>query len=193
MPSRKPAPRRPAADRPLFVTSAHLAASYPELSELEYGLIVTWHAFERWMARCMAAAAPGGRELAGLDILVLHHLRHRGAAKRIADVCFVLAIEDTHLVTYSLKKLAAAGLVKSERRGKEVFFSTTRAGGELCARYKAVRDSCLVQGFSHEPAQADRLGAIARVLRGQAGVYDQASRAATVSLGKAAARAGAGE
>jgi predicted MarR family transcription regulator len=165
------------------VTSSHLAASYPELSGFEFGLIVAWHAFERWMLRCMAAATGGKRELAPLDVLVLHHVHHRLSAKRIADICFVLNIEDTHVVTYSLKKLAAAGLVRGEKRGKEVFFATTHSGAHLCSRYKQVRDDCLVSGFDREPGEADRLAHIAQFLRGQAGVYDQASRTATVSLG----------
>jgi predicted MarR family transcription regulator len=168
------------------VTSAHLAASYPELSGLEFGLIVAWHSFERWMLRCMAAAAKGKRELASVDVLVLHHVHHRKSAKRIADICFVLAIEDTHVVSYSLKKLSAAGLVRGEKRGKEVFFTTTRAGAELCQRYKEVRDSCLISGFTRDGQEAAELAAIAQFLRNQAGVYDQASRSATVSLGEPA-------
>lgn len=190
------APRRRApAGRPLFVTSAHLAASYPELSEFEFGLIVAWHAFERWMLRCMAAASGGRKELSSaVDVLVLHHLHHRDTPKRLADVCFVLNIEDTHLVSYALKKLAAAGLVRGEKRGKEVFFSPTPAGRALCARYKEVRDACLVPGFTGAGEEAARLAGISRFLRGQAGAYDQASRAATVSLGERAGRPGrAGE
>jgi predicted MarR family transcription regulator len=179
------APRRKApAGRPLFVTSSHLAVSYPELSEFEFGLIVSWNAFERWVARCMAAAAGGKHDMAAVDVLVLHHVHHRRTAKRIADVCFVLNIEDTHVISYSLKKLSAAGLVRGEKKGKEVFFSTTASGASLCARYKQVRDSCLVPGFTRSDEEADRLSGIAQVLRGQAGTYDQASRAATVSLGE---------
>ena len=169
--------------RPLFVTSSHLAASYPELSGFEFGLIVAWHAFERWMLRCIAAATGGKRELTPIDVLVLHHVHHRLTAKRIADICFVLNVEDTHVVAYSLKKLTAAGLLRGEKRGKEVFFSTTPSGADLCRRYKQVRDDCLVSGFDRGPAEADRLAGIAQFLRGQAGAYDQASRTAAVSLG----------
>jgi predicted MarR family transcription regulator len=106
----------------------------------------------------------------------------------------VLNIEDTHVVSYSLKKLSAAGLVRSEKKGKEVFFSTTPAGADLCARYKKVRDACLVPGFTKSEEEAARLSTIAQVLRGQAGTYDQASRVATVGLGEAAGPSGlAGE
>jgi predicted MarR family transcription regulator len=167
-------------DRMLFVTSAHLAQSYPELSEFEYGLIVAWYAFERWMLRCMAAA--GSDAMAPVDVLVLHHLRHRDKAKRLADICFVLNIEDTHVVSYSLKKLVSRGLVQSTRNGKEVLFSVTSAGRELCASYQEARDACLVQGFARTPEEAERLAALAKFLRSQAGAYDQASRAATVSV-----------
>jgi predicted MarR family transcription regulator len=169
----------PRAERTLFVTSSHLAESYPELSEFEYGLIVAWHAFERWMLRCMSAA--GDDALAPIDVLVLHHLRHRDRAKKLADVCFVLNVEDTHLVSYSLKKLGARGLVKGERRGKEVLFSVTAAGRELCDRYREARSACLLPGLDGTPGEATRLAEIAKFLRGQSGTYDQASRAATVT------------
>jgi predicted MarR family transcription regulator len=182
--------RRPPPGRPLFVTSSHLAVSYPELSEFEFGIIVAWHAFERWVARCMAAAGDGQHDMASLDVLVLHHVHHRRTAKRIADVCFVLNIEDTHVVSYSLKKLAAAGLVRGQKKGKEVFFSTTDAGADLCARYRRVRDACLMPGFTKGDEEATRLAGIAQFLRGQAGTYDQASRAATVSLGEGSDPAG---
>ncbi|PZM07304.1 transcriptional regulator, partial [Rhizobium tubonense] len=47
--------------RELIVSSAHLAGgSSPALSELEYGLILFSHAFNRWMVRCMAAAGVAG-------------------------------------------------------------------------------------------------------------------------------------
>ncbi len=169
----------------MFVTSSHLAISYPELSEFEFGLIVAGHAFDRWIQRCMAAAARGRRDMAPVDVLVLHHVHHRRSPKRIADVCFVLNIEDTHVVSYSLKKLAAAGLVRGEKKGKEVFFRTTPAGADLCARYKRVRDACLVAGLSRTEEEARGLSAVSRLLREKAGAYDQASRAATVSLGEA--------
>src|SRR5262245_5232906 len=39
-----------------IVSSAHLAAgAMPALSELEFGLILLGHAFNRWMVRCAAA------------------------------------------------------------------------------------------------------------------------------------------
>jgi predicted MarR family transcription regulator len=42
------------------------------------------------------------------------------------------------------KKLVARGYVKSEKTGKEVFFSVTPAGRDLCLKYKEVRESRLI-------------------------------------------------
>ncbi len=161
-----------------IVTSAHLvSAKSPELSEFEFGLIIAAHAFERWMVRCMSAA--GVKDMTPTDVLVLHHTNHRGVEKRLADICFVLNIEDTHVVSYSLKKLVAAGLVSSTKRGKEVFFATTPKGAELCSAYRAVREACLMPGFSGTDEENQRLGEVARLLRTLSGRYDQAARAAT--------------
>ncbi len=122
-----------------IVSSAHLASgAMPALSELEFGMILLDHAFERWMVRCMAAA--GVPDLSPLDVLVLHTVAHRGRAKRVADICLVLNIEDTHLVTYSLKKLDAHKLLNSGRRGSEKTVALTAKGDEVVQRYRKVRE-----------------------------------------------------
>lgn len=161
-----------------IVSSAHLAAgSAPQLSEFEYGLIVAGHAFDRWIVRCMAAA--GYPELGRLDTLVLHTVNHRAREKRLADICFVLNVEDTHLVNYALKKLAKAGLLEAEKRGKEAVYRTTEQGRTACARYREVRESCLVETVrALGPYDEQEIAAVARVLRALSGLYDQAARGA---------------
>lgn len=171
-------PRLPVTTGQRIVSSSHLVSEKsPELSEFEFGLIIAGHAFDRWMIRCMAAA--GYKDVTPTDVLVLHHVNHRGTEKRTADICFVLNIEDTHVVSYSLKKLAAAELVASTKHGKEVFFSATARGAALCMRYREVREACLMPGFSGTEEENLRLGELARVLRTLSGRYDQAARAAT--------------
>jgi len=184
-PAPKDVPAQPAAAAPIspesvqrIVTSAHLVSEKsPELSELEFGLIILGHAFNRWMIRCMSAA--GVKDMAPMEVLVLHHTHHRGVDKRLADICFVLNVEDTHVVSYSLKKLSAAALVRSVKRGKEVFFRTTDEGAALCQRYREVREACLMPGFSGEAEENKRLAEMARLLRTLSGRLDQAARAAT--------------
>ncbi len=160
-----------------IVSSGHLASgALPALSEFEFGMIMTVHAFNRWMVRCMAAA--GMPDLSPLDVLVMHNVNHRGKAKRLADICLVLNIEDTHLVSYSLKKLEKLGLVKAGRAGKEKSVAVTRAGEALCHRYREVREALLVSPVLHmgiDAAALSRMAAQSRTLSGQ---YDQAARAA---------------
>ena len=169
--ARHPSPRH------RVVSSAHLVSKKsPELSEFEFGLIVATHAFQRWMMRCMSAA--GAKDMTAVDVMVLHHINHRGSEKRLADICFVLNIEDTHVVSYSVKKLLGMGLLTSTKRGKEVFLATSEAGVALCERYRQVREECLLAGFSGEDGENAELGEIARRLRALTGRYDQAARAA---------------
>ena len=118
----------PASAFPPVVSSAHLAAGgSPGLSELEYGLILASHAFTRWMSRCMTAAGRSG--LSALEILILHTVCHRDRPKKLADICLVLDVEDTHLASYAIRKLSTAGLVTSGRLGKEKVVEITEAGG----------------------------------------------------------------
>ncbi|MBC8056842.1 MAG: winged helix DNA-binding protein [Rhizobiales bacterium] len=159
-----------------IVSSSHLVSPRSvELSEFEFGMTVAWNAFSRWAMRCMAAA--GCPELTITDVLVLHHLNHRERNKKLADICFVLNFEDTHVVAYSLKKLVAAGLVGAEKIGKEVFYNPSPAGQAAVAQYREVREACLIDNLDVE-RNAD-IGEMARVLRTMSGLYDQAARAAT--------------
>lgn len=163
--------------RDYIVSSAHLAdPGAEELSEFEFGLILANNAFERWIVRCMAAA--GYPDLSKIDILVLHSIHHRGRPKRLADLCFVLNIEDSHVVNYALRKLAQLDLVARARPGKEVFYATTAAGDEACRRYREIRQSCLLAVPLPPTGQAG-LGETAGLLRALSGLYDQAARAAT--------------
>ena len=163
--------------RDYIVSSAHLAdPGAEELSEFEFGLILAHNAFERWIVRCMAAA--GYPDLSKIDILVLHSIHHRGRPKRLADLCFVLNIEDSHVVNYALRKLTQLGLIARARPGKEVFYATTPTGDKACTRYRNVRQACLL-AVPMPPVGSTGLGDTAGLLRALSGLYDQAARAAT--------------
>jgi predicted MarR family transcription regulator len=173
----KPVAAKPKATRARgIVSSSHLVSPRSvELSEFEFGMIVAWNAFSRWAMRCMAAS--GCPDLTITDVLVLHHLNHRERNKKLADICFVLNYEDTHVVAYSLKKLVAAGLVQAAKVGKEVFYSPTPSGEAAVQQYREVRETCLIANLDVE-RNAD-IGEMARLLRTMSGLYDQAARAAT--------------
>ncbi len=159
-----------------IVSSSHLVSPRSaEMSELEFGLIVSWNAFSRWAVRCMAAA--GVPDLTIPDVLVLHHINHRARNKKLADVCFVLNYEDTHVINYALKKLVSAGLALGDKVGKEVFYSPTAKGEEVVAKYREVREQCLINSVDGE--MNPHIGELARFLRLMSGLYDQAARAAS--------------
>jgi predicted MarR family transcription regulator len=171
-------PAAPARAKVPIVSSAHLASGRSaELSELEFGLIIAGNAFNRWMVRCISAA--GMKDMTTTDVLVLHHINHRAREKKLADIAFILNIEDTHIVNYSLKKLQALGLVKTERRGKEVLYSTNDEGQAICQRYHEIREQVLVSGLTGDGPQGPELSELARFLRILSGLYEQAARSAT--------------
>ena len=160
-----------------IVSSAHLVSpDSAEMSEFEFGLIVAGNAFHRWIIHCMAAA--GLKDLTPLDVLVLHHVTHRARDKRLADICFIMNIQDTHLVNYALKKLQSLGVVVSQKHGKEVTYSATDEGRGYVQRYREIRESCLIDALKADDSLNRDIGELARLLRVLSGMYDQAARAA---------------
>ncbi len=124
-------------------------------------------------------AACGHPELNGLEILVVHHINHRESSKRLSDICFLLNIDDTHTVNYAIKKLLKADLVKGKKQGKEMFYSTTEKGQDVCDRYREIREQCLLESITRVDGMDEELGEVANTLRTLSGMYDQASRAAS--------------
>lgn len=159
------------------VSSAHLAQGpLPELSELEFALITSANAFQRWITQCMAAAgAPG---LSAIEVQILHLVHHRGRPKTIAQLCLMLNVEDTHLVTYAMRKLRDKGLITESRNGKEKTLQASDKGAALCARYSEVRQTLLLTSMKDQGVDAADLSRIAAQLRIMSGHYDQAARAA---------------
>ena len=164
------------AGRGPIVSSEHLSHKAKELSEFEFGLIISSHAFNRWMVRCMNAT--GYPELGALDILVLHSVNHRERAKRQGDICLVLNVEDTHTVTYALRKLVKLELVVGEKQGKETLFRTTEQGRAACKRYAEIREDCLVESLDSMGIERSEISRMASMMRAMSGLYDQAARSA---------------
>lgn len=169
-------PKKDAAVGPV-VSAAHLATgAMPALSEIEFAVTMMVNAYHRWMVRCMAAA--GSEGLGPLDVLVLHSVNHRGRAKTLSDICLVLNIEDTHTVTYALKKIEKAGLITSGRRGKEKTAAITKKGEAVCLEYRRLREALLAQPMKALGLDEGELSRLAATLRLVSGHYDQAARAA---------------
>ena len=116
-----------------------------------------------------------------IDVLCLHSVNHRGRAKKLADICFKLNVEDTHIVNYALKKLIKAGLIAGQKQGKEVFYSTTergpRADRALYRNSRGLPCRCAFSALGE--VDAESLADLARRLRALSGLYGQAARSAT--------------
>ena len=167
----------PAPQSNPIVSSAHLVSPQSaELSEFEFGLIVAGNAFHRWIIHCMSAA--GLKDLTPLDVLVLHHVTHRARDKRLADICFIMNVEDTHLINYALKKLLNLGVVASSKSGKDVTYAATDTGRRHVERYREIRENCLIDALNADDSLNRDIGELARLLRVLSGMYDQAARAA---------------
>ena len=160
-----------------IVSSSHLASGkMPAMSEMEYALIIADNAFSRWTVHCMKAAGLTG--LTHLEVMTLHSANHRDRKKTMSDLCMILNIEDTHLVSYAIKKLVGLGLVTSGKRGKEKTISITSAGAKACERYKEVREALLISSIRAMGLDEEDVSRIAAMLRALSGQYDQAARAA---------------
>jgi len=160
-----------------IVSSKHLADSVGwRFSELEFGLTIFYNAFTKWIVRCSAVA--GKYDLNAIDVLTLHNIYSRDNEQRRIDICFMLNIEDTHTVTYSLKKLVKQDLIAGSKRGKEIYYATTDKGKELCEQYKNIRQQCLLSGTGSFDFDVESISQIAANLRTLSGLYDQAARSA---------------
>ena len=120
-------------------------------------------------------AAAGCAELTITDVLVLHHICHRARNKKLGDICFVLNVEDTHVVALLAEEAARrrAGAGREGRQGSLLQPDPGRRGGG--GKYREVREACLIANLDAE-RNAD-IGELARLLRTMSGLYDQAARA----------------
>jgi len=169
---------KPATGVGPVVSAAHLAdGAMPSLSEVEFALTIVSNAFQRWMVRGMGAAGLPG--LTPVEVLILHAVNHRDREKTLADLCMMFNIEDTHVVTYALKKLQGLGLAAGGKRGKEKTAKVTAAGAEACRRYREVREALLVDGVRRLNLGGEELSNIAAMMRALSGQYDQAARSAS--------------
>ncbi len=148
-----------------------------EISEFEYSVVRASHAFQHWVACAMAAADM--HDMAVTDFLVLNEVNQHAHNKRLADICFILNIEDAHVVGYALRKLIGLGMVKADKHGKEVTYSTTRQGREHLQHYQEIHEQCMLDSLKILGLNKTVLKELAQFLCKMSGLYDQAARAAS--------------
>ncbi|MBU3737811.1 MAG: winged helix DNA-binding protein [Rhodoferax sp.] len=171
----RPAPDPTGATPPPFIPSA----PSQELSQFEYALLTLMFGFQSWSEACMEAA--GYRGLQALDILTLHAVNHRARARRQADICMVLNIDEPHRVAYALKKLVAAGLVGATLIGRQRHYETTSEGEAACLAYRRIREAHLVPQLSWVASREGALADATGLLSTMTALYAQSGRLATAA------------
>lgn len=152
-----------------------------QLTELELTLTVLWNSVRRWMSQRSNSSEVNG--LSELDVFLLHLLVYRNRQLRAVDLAFALSVDDMHLVTYSLKKLARLGMVDSTKIGKEAFYEATEKGREHYEDFHDDRRTFLEPAMDFLPQQGIDIGKVNQFLRALSGMYEQAARAAASSRG----------
>jgi predicted MarR family transcription regulator len=150
------------------------------LSELELALTVLWNSVRRWLSQRSKARPING--LADLDVFLLHLLVYRNKQLRAADLAFALSIDDMHVVSYSLKKLARLGMISTARIGKEVFYQPTEQGRQHYVDFLDDRREYLEPAMALIAHEHD-LRSLTTLLRALSGVYEQAARSAASARG----------
>lgn len=148
-----------------------------ELSQLEMSLTVLWNSARRWLSKRSSAG------LSDLDVFLMHMLAYRNMALRASDLAFALAIDDMHLVSYSLKKLTKLGFTTSAKSGKEVVYRATKAGEEHRNAFLTDRARYVEPSIRDLIASGVDIAALTKALRALSGVYEQAARAAAFEKG----------
>lgn len=148
-----------------------------QLSQLEMSLTVLWNSARRWLNKRSSAG------LSDLDVFLMHMLAYRNAPLRASDLAFALAIDDMHLVSYSLKKLTKLGFTTSTKSGKEVIYRATKAGFEHRNAFLRDRARYVEPSIHDLIASGIDLATLTKALRALSGVYEQAARAAACEKG----------
>lgn len=145
-----------------------------EVSDLEFTLISLYPGLMRWFEMCMTAANVRG--LKSLDILVLHATQKRARGFSVNEIATSLNIDDTHLVSYAIKKLLAADLIEQVRQGRHQGYIPTEQGEAACGAYHEVRQKYLLSSIQLIRDERKEIQRTVRILRLLAGLYDQSGR-----------------
>lgn len=148
-----------------------------DLSQLEMSLTVLWNSARRWLSKRSSSG------LSDLDVFLMHMLAYRNTAMRASDLAFALAIDDMHLVSYSLKKLTKLGFTASSKSGKEVVYRATPAAVEHRNAFLEDRARYVEPAIQHLIISGIDIEVLTKALRALSGVYEQAARSAAFEKG----------
>jgi len=151
-----------------------------ELYEMQHAAICYMEAFYRYIEAQLHRAAPE-TNLSGADCVILHAIRIANRPKSIRELQLYTNRSDVANIQYSVKKLAAAGLIERARgkkgaAGQGSAYSLTARGRAVTDDYVRARKELIAmipQGREKVIADAKTS---TRLLLQMTGLYDHVSR-----------------
>ncbi len=161
----------------LFGTPWHLCQTDEEVpvTMIEYSLIRTFGALERWMAECQGAAAH--MPMSSTDNLVLNAIRMREVPKGLSELARFLNRDDVSNIQYSLRKLQRVGLIEknSSKKRRGASYQVTEKGRKVTDEFARLRRKLLIAAVPTLTDWEEQVATTRRVLELMHGVYENAS------------------
>ena len=152
------------------------------MSEFEYSLTVLSNGFLRWVVRCGEAA--GVKNLGPVDLLVLHTVNYRARNKKLAEICLVMNVTESHTIAYSLKKLRERNLVDYKYVGRDRIFYSSDSGDLVCKSYLEMRRAGLLSILESSDIDIRKLFSSVSLMNRMSSAYAEAERKVTLISSK---------
>jgi predicted MarR family transcription regulator len=161
----------------IFGTPWHLCKTDEEVpvTMIEYSLLRTFGAFERWMAECQGAAAH--LPMSSTDNLVLNAIRMRDVPKGVSEIARFLNRDDISNIQYSLRKLQAEDLIKktSSKKSRRASYQVTEKGRKVTDEFARLRSKLLISTVPSLTDWEQQVAITRRVLGVMQSIYENAS------------------
>ncbi|MDK3017284.1 winged helix DNA-binding protein [Pseudodonghicola flavimaris] len=157
----------------------HLSENQAETktTELEFALMRAFEGFGHWQSECLASVSDVAAS--GPENAMLHMIRMNDRPKSIKELARLSNRDDIPNIQYSLRKLAAAGLIEKLGSGRSgVTYQATTEGRRVTDQYGALRRKLLIERIHSVPGLNDQLAEATRVLNMLTGIYEEAARMA---------------
>ena len=161
----------------IFGSPWHLCQTDEEVpvTMIEYSLIRTFGALERWMAECQGVAAH--IPMSSTDNLVLNAIRMREVPKGVSELARFLNRDDVSNIQYSLRKLQSEGLIEktSSKKSRRASYQVTRKGRKVTDEFARLRSQLLIAAVPGLTDWEEQVATTRRVLGLMQSIYENAS------------------
>ncbi len=154
------------------------------LTDFEFSLERSIHAFYRWKEACMKAVHDV--EMSGHDVAVLNVLRMMDQPKSRQQLANLLNRDDTSNLQYALRKLLRAGLIEKAdaTSRKNTTYRTTLAGQKVTDKYADLRRQLLTNSPIQSLPSIEELKRVTAILDELSIKYSVAERLASAPRSK---------